>query len=82
MTKEQKNNLIESLIICSTNENGCEGCIYRGLEKCRIKLVVTVVDLIKTMEEPAAPGLTSEIMGHYKKPLVNISFQEMEDGES
>ena len=30
----------------------------------------------------AAPGLISEIMGHYKKPLVNISFQEMEDGEA
>lgn len=30
----------------------------------------------------SAPGLISEIMGHYKKPLVNISFQEMEDGEA
>lgn len=88
MTKEQ---ILKSLRICQHDETGCAGCIFFNTEgACRSKLMKMAADLIENTSTPvtakaqadAAPGLISEIMGHYKKPLVNISFQEMEDGES
>lgn len=85
MTKEQ---IVKALRACVSPCIECRDCPFRGAEKgCRKEMMEAAADYIERTVFPTnakieeTPGVLGEIMGHYKKPLVTISFQEMEDGE-
>lgn len=74
MTKEQ---LVKALREC-IGSNACDSCPFLDAGcYCRDQMIRAAADYI----EESTPGVIGDIMGHYKKPLVTISFQEMEDGE-
>lgn len=82
MTKEQ---IVKALRGCIGTVT-CVVCPFKGApEGCREELIKTAADYIERTAIPtnakleSAPGVIGEIMGHYKKPLVTISFQEMEE---
>lgn len=75
MTKEQ---IVKALRGCNVPEAACDSCPFHDAKcYCRNQLIRAAADYI----EESTPGVIGDIMGHYKKPLVTISFQEMEDGE-
>ena len=85
MTKEQ---IVKAMWGCVSTHFVCVACPFKGApEGCREKMIKTAADYIERTAIPtnakieSTPGVIGEIMGHYKKPLVTISFQEMEDGE-
>lgn len=83
MTKEQ---LVKALRACGSPGIECGDCPFmRAQEGCREKLIRAAAHYIERTAIPTnaklelTPGVIGEIMGHYKKPLVTISFQEMEE---
>ena len=83
MTKEQ---IAKALLACGSPDIGCEDCPFMwAQEGCREKLIRSAADYIKrtaihtNAKLESAPGAIGEIMSHYQKPLVTISFQEMEE---
>lgn len=85
MTREQ---VIKACEHCLTNEcDGCPNteranCVKNLLEECLRYIQDNPSATLETAQCSAASySLVGEIMAHYSKPLVNISFQEMEGSE-
>ena len=82
MTKEQ---IVKALRACTSPKIECEVCPFRGETNCCNAILKATLDYLERTAIPtnakieAMPGAIGEIMSHYKKPLVTISFQEMEE---
>lgn len=83
MTKEQ---IVKALRGCIGPEAACDSCPFLDAKcYCRNQLIRAAADYIERTAIPtnakleSTPGMIGEIMGHYKNPLVTISFQEMEE---
>lgn len=80
MTREQIAEILERCV--TEEEEGCVGCPLIEDSECNRTIQKEMLRLIHEKSAvQEAPGLVGEILGHFKKPLVNISFQEMEETE-
>lgn len=60
------------------NVDVCNGCPFRANPNgCRNTLMITAARIVESQPDPVFS--LDGIMNHYKKPLVTISFQEMEE---
>lgn len=60
------------------NGEVCKSCPFRANPNgCRNMLMMTAARIVESIPDPAFS--LDGIMNHYKKPLVNISIQEMEE---
>ena len=60
------------------NEDVCDGCPFRANQNgCRNMLMITAARIVESQPDPVFS--LDGIMNHYKKPLVTISIQEMEE---
>ena len=65
---------------CNSRKNVdvCDGCHFRASQDgCRNMLIITAARIVESQPDPAFS--LEGIMNHYKKPLVTISIQEMDD---
>lgn len=60
------------------NVDVCDGCPFRANQNgCRNMLMMTAARIVES--QPDTVFSLDGIMIHYKKPLVTISIQEMDD---
>lgn len=78
MTNKELADRMRNCFDLQKNEDVCKGCPFRANQNgCRNMLMIMAARIVESQQDPVFS--LDGIMNHYKKPLVNISIQEMDD---
>ena len=78
MTNKELADRMRSCYNPQKNVDVCNGCPFLANQNgCRNMLMITAARIVESQPDPVFS--LDGIMNHYKKPLVTISIQEMEE---